>query len=64
MQSSRAWWLTDKLPVSPPVVNRYVIIYLWRGERHRGPVFPTLSQAQAAVVEYRIKGFAAWIEEL
>ena len=43
---------------------KYVIIYLWQGERHRSDVFASAADANAVVREYRAKGFNAWVETL
>ena len=42
--------------------DRFVIIYLWRGERHRGLTYPTRARAEADLRDYRANGWQAWIE--
>jgi hypothetical protein len=43
----------------------YVVIYLWRGERHRDmQTFSTLAAVNAQVALFRADGWQAWAEEL
>ena len=41
----------------------HVVIYLWKGERHRSDAFAE-SVVYAVLAEYRAKGFNAWVETL
>ena len=43
----------------------YVVIYRWRGERHRDmQVFLSREHAEEAASVYRRDGLPAWVEEL
>lgn len=41
---------------------RHVIIYLWRGERHRFGLYSTFDKAATDLKYVRERGFVAWIE--
>jgi hypothetical protein len=42
----------------------FVVIYLWRGERHRGLDYPTYERAAADARDFVAAGWAAWVERV
>jgi hypothetical protein len=45
--------------------HKFVVIYMWRGERHQTPMhFTSLVDAEAYVDSFRTDGWLAWVETL
>ena len=47
-----------------PSPARYVIVYLWQGERHRANVYDSFDRAAADLRDFRAAKWNAWIETL
>lgn len=55
--------MTTSQSTPPAPTRRFVVIYLWRGERHRHTTGSYL-QAYASWKALRAEGWPAWMEEL
>lgn len=42
----------------------FVVIYLWKGERHRTRNYPTRRGAASIAGKLRADGWQAWVEEV
>lgn len=47
-----------------PGFERYAVIYLWNGERHRADSGLSLADARKLVAEFLADGWQAWLEPL